>query len=287
MRIVSHNGTLSAPVTGIPDVNPAGQGGLLGLCLDPQFASNRMVYWAFSQNVSGGNLTAVAKGRLADDNSHIENATVIYQAQPAYNGQLHFGGRVIFDKTGHLLATTLRCSDAAIAGIAERAAHHDHQHAAGMRIGDNGTRRRAGVQIYISVAYGAVSRRPGCWRSRPVHRWRGCPRRRRRGTPGAPARLRGRPRFDVGAGDKVPPPAPTHHRRTGQVDVTVHQGRGRHRASAAPWRRGHFTRPRVGVLPLCGRSSANRPAATRPVGTAITPGSRRKAASQWRAGGGA
>jgi len=111
MRIVSRNGTLSAPITGIPDVNPAGQGGLLGLCLDPQFASNRMVYWAFSQNVSGGNLTAVAKGRLADDNSDIENATVIYQAKPAYNGQLHFGGRVIFDKTGHLLVSTGERSD--------------------------------------------------------------------------------------------------------------------------------------------------------------------------------
>jgi glucose/arabinose dehydrogenase len=106
MRIVTNTGTVSSPITGIPDVNAAGQGGLLGVCLDPQFDSNRMVYWAFSEDVSGGNLTAVAKGRLSDDEASIEDATVIYRAIPAFNGELHFGGRVLFDKTGHLLVST-------------------------------------------------------------------------------------------------------------------------------------------------------------------------------------
>lgn len=106
MRIVTGTGTVGSPITGIPAVNPAGQGGLLGLCIDPQFESNRMVYWAFSENVSGGNLTAVAKGRLSDSETSIENPTVIYRANPAFNGDLHFGGRVIFDKTGHLLIST-------------------------------------------------------------------------------------------------------------------------------------------------------------------------------------
>jgi glucose/arabinose dehydrogenase len=106
MRIVTNTGTVSSPITGIPDVNAAGQGGLLGVCLDPQFEANRMVYWAFSEDVSGGNLTAVAKGRLSDDEASIEDATVIYRAVPAFNGDLHFGGRVLFDKTGHLLVST-------------------------------------------------------------------------------------------------------------------------------------------------------------------------------------
>jgi glucose/arabinose dehydrogenase len=39
MRIVSGTGAVSEPITGIPAVNPAGQGGLLGLCLDPSFAT--------------------------------------------------------------------------------------------------------------------------------------------------------------------------------------------------------------------------------------------------------
>ncbi|MCD9014191.1 PQQ-dependent sugar dehydrogenase [Parachryseolinea silvisoli] len=106
MRIVTTTGTVSSAITGIPAVNAAGQGGLLGLCIDPQFASNRMVYWAFSENVGGGTLTAVAKGRLADDEKSIENATVIYRANPAYPSDLHYGGRVIFDRSGNLFIST-------------------------------------------------------------------------------------------------------------------------------------------------------------------------------------
>jgi glucose/arabinose dehydrogenase len=106
MRIVTTTGTVSGAITGIPDVNAAGQGGLLGLCVDPQFASNRMVYWAFSENVAGGTLTAVAKGRLADDEKSIENAMVIYRANPAYPSDLHYGGRVIFDRSGNLFIST-------------------------------------------------------------------------------------------------------------------------------------------------------------------------------------
>ncbi|WP_207510956.1 PQQ-dependent sugar dehydrogenase [Longitalea luteola] len=106
MRIVTNTGSVGNPITGIPAVNAAGQGGLLGLCIDPQFTSNRMVYWVFSENVTGGTVTAVAKGRLADNEASIENATVIYRAIPAFNGNLHYGGRILFDNTGHLFVST-------------------------------------------------------------------------------------------------------------------------------------------------------------------------------------
>ncbi|MGZ8544788.1 MAG: PQQ-dependent sugar dehydrogenase [Flavisolibacter sp.] len=113
MRIASTTGQLSAPITGIPAVNSAGQGGLLGLTLDPQFASNRMVYWVFSESTSEGNLTAVAKGKLSADDSRIENASVIYRATPAYKGNLHYGGRILFDKAGNLMVSTGERSDLA------------------------------------------------------------------------------------------------------------------------------------------------------------------------------
>src|SRR5690606_3535335 len=111
MRIVSQDGTLSEPITGLPKVNSGRQGGLLGLTLDPSFTSNRMVYWVFSQPLSGRNLTAVAKGRLADDEKTIENAKVIYQATPAHKSELHYGGRILFDKTGHIIFSTGERSD--------------------------------------------------------------------------------------------------------------------------------------------------------------------------------
>lgn len=106
MRIVTTSGAVSDPITGIPSVNSSNQGGLLGLCIDPQFTTNRMVYWVFAENVTGGTLTAVAKGRLSDNETTIENATVIYRAIPASNSTLHYGGRILFDEHGNLLVST-------------------------------------------------------------------------------------------------------------------------------------------------------------------------------------
>ncbi len=106
MRIATYTGTLGNLITGIPAVNSGGQGGLLGLCIDPQFSTNRMVYWVFSENVTGGTVTAVAKGRLSDNETSIENATVIYRAIPAANSNAHYGGRILFDSTGNLLVST-------------------------------------------------------------------------------------------------------------------------------------------------------------------------------------
>jgi aldose sugar dehydrogenase len=111
LRIVNQNGELSKPITGLPAVNSKGQGGLLGITLDPNFEQNRMLYWAFSEDVEGGSLTSVAKGKLSADESKIEAATVIYRATPAHKGNLHYGGRVIFDKKGNLFVSTGERSD--------------------------------------------------------------------------------------------------------------------------------------------------------------------------------
>lgn len=112
MRIVDPaSEKVSDAITGIPKVDAQGQGGLLGITLDPEFESNRMVYWVFAEPVSGGNHTAVGKGKLSADEKKIEGASVIYQALPTYNGKLHYGGRIIFDKEGNLFVSTGERSD--------------------------------------------------------------------------------------------------------------------------------------------------------------------------------
>lgn len=111
MRIATTAGKVSEPITGIPEVNGKGQGGLLGVTIDPAFAQNRMVYWVFSEKLPEGNLTAVAKGKLSANEKTIEQATVIYRATPAYNGVLHYGGRILFDKSGHIIISTGERSD--------------------------------------------------------------------------------------------------------------------------------------------------------------------------------
>jgi glucose/arabinose dehydrogenase len=111
MRLVTNTGTVSETITGLPAVNSSGQGGLLGLAIDPDFANNRMVYWSFSENSSGGNLTAVAKGKLSGDEKRMEEVTVIYRATPAYKGTLHYGSRIVIDRDGNLYVSTGERSD--------------------------------------------------------------------------------------------------------------------------------------------------------------------------------
>jgi glucose/arabinose dehydrogenase len=113
MRITTPAGQLSQPITGLPPVADAGQGGLLDVALDPQFATNRMVYWSFSHPTGDGgkNLTAVARGMLAQDERTIQNATIIYQATPAYDNSMHFGSRIVFDREGNIFLSTGERSD--------------------------------------------------------------------------------------------------------------------------------------------------------------------------------
>ena len=111
MRISTTTGALSGEITGLPAVNSSGQGGLLGVTIDPEFSQNRTVYWAFSEDVSGGSHTSVAKGKLSTDEKRIEGATVIYRATPAFKNSMHYGGRVLFDRSGNLIVSTGERSD--------------------------------------------------------------------------------------------------------------------------------------------------------------------------------
>src|ERR1700743_3085952 len=63
MEIHDKNGALVKKITGLPDVVYQGQGGLLDVAFDPQFSSNKMIYWSYAEKVEGGSATAVAKGR--------------------------------------------------------------------------------------------------------------------------------------------------------------------------------------------------------------------------------
>jgi len=106
MVILQANGTLAKTITGLPKVDDSGQGGLLDVTLAPDFAKSRMVYWAYSEPQSNGVLLAIAKGKLAANETSIENQTIIYRATPAYTGKLQYGSRIVFDKNGNLFVST-------------------------------------------------------------------------------------------------------------------------------------------------------------------------------------
>lgn len=102
MEIRGADGALIKKISGFPEVVNNGQGGLLDVALDPDFFNNRYIYWSFSEKQEEGNLTAVAKGRLTETDTLIEDPVVIFRAKPALESDLHFGSRLAFDKDGYL-----------------------------------------------------------------------------------------------------------------------------------------------------------------------------------------
>ena len=104
LRIVSMDGTISAPLAGVPAVYARGQGGLLDVALDPAFAQNRLVYLSYAEpgedNTAG---TAVARGQLGTNG--LENVQVIYRQVPKLPGGGHYGSRLVFARDGKLFVT--------------------------------------------------------------------------------------------------------------------------------------------------------------------------------------
>lgn len=107
LRHVTLDGKVSAPIKGLPKVDARGQGGLLDVVLAPDYASSKRIYWSFAEpRGEGENATAVATGVLSDDMSELQDVAVIFQQQPAWKSELHFGSRLVFANDGTLFVTT-------------------------------------------------------------------------------------------------------------------------------------------------------------------------------------
>lgn len=107
LRLISADGALSDPITGVPEVDIRGQGGLLDVEIDPDFESNRYVYMSFAEpGDDDTNSTAVARGVLNEDMSELTDVEVIFSQQPKVLSELHFGSRLTFDNDGYLFITT-------------------------------------------------------------------------------------------------------------------------------------------------------------------------------------
>jgi aldose sugar dehydrogenase len=106
MQILDANGAFVKKITGFPEVDASGQGGMLDVALDPNFSKNKMIYWSFSEKNGVGNLMAVAKGELNEAESKVQNTVVIFRATPALKSSMHYGSRLVFDKDGNLFVST-------------------------------------------------------------------------------------------------------------------------------------------------------------------------------------
>lgn len=105
MRVVSRDGTLSAPLAGVPKVHAEGQGGLLDVALSPQFSTDQLIVFSYAQPTSSGARTAVARARLDLAALQLNDVKVIFSQNEDPAGKHHWGSCLVFDRAGQLFVT--------------------------------------------------------------------------------------------------------------------------------------------------------------------------------------
>jgi glucose/arabinose dehydrogenase len=105
MRIVTTEGQVSPPLKGVPDVWASGQGGLLDVAADKSFAQNKTVYFCFAERADGGGRTAVARARLNDGKSRLDDVKIIFRQQGPLSSGNHYGCRIAQADDGNLFVT--------------------------------------------------------------------------------------------------------------------------------------------------------------------------------------
>ena len=101
LRHIAADGTLSAPIAGVPAVFAQDQGGLLDVVLDPGYAGNKRIWLSYAEPGEDGTAgTAVATATLGAD--ALSDVRVVYRQMPKLEGGMHFGSRIAFDGAGHV-----------------------------------------------------------------------------------------------------------------------------------------------------------------------------------------
>ena len=101
MRIVQADGRINPPLQGVPEVAAGGQGGMLDVITDSDYARNRTIYFCYAEPGPGrSNSTALARARLSNDGRSLEQLRVLFSQKPKYASSAHFGCRIVERKVG-------------------------------------------------------------------------------------------------------------------------------------------------------------------------------------------
>ncbi|MDJ0928636.1 MAG: PQQ-dependent sugar dehydrogenase [Gammaproteobacteria bacterium] len=109
LLIASPDGEQTLPVTGVPEVDHGGQGGLGDIALHPDFAANNIVYLSYAEAGDGRTRgAAVARARLDlhQDGGALTGLQVIWRQEPKVSGAGHYGHRLLFAADGHLFISS-------------------------------------------------------------------------------------------------------------------------------------------------------------------------------------
>lgn len=113
LRLLRSNGELSDPIEGIPEIYYAGQGGMLDVLVDQDFATNQRIFLSYAFGDGNENSTQVAAAELID--GKLENLSTIFSASPIKERARHYGGRLAQFEDGTLLLS-----------VGDGGSHRDH-----------------------------------------------------------------------------------------------------------------------------------------------------------------
>lgn len=101
------DGAVSGPFAGLPPIADVGQGGLLDIALDPEFAETQTIFLSFAEPAENGRGygTAVARARIDLDAGSLEDVETIFTSNEKSSGGRHFGSRIRFADDGTMFVT--------------------------------------------------------------------------------------------------------------------------------------------------------------------------------------
>jgi aldose sugar dehydrogenase len=141
MRVIDGGKLVPKAIAGLPVSTEHGQGGLMDVVLHPRYAENGWIYWTFNGKDSSGNHgTEVARGKLGGtrDAPAMTDVDVLFKMSPKYDRGLHFGSRIVFDRTGHMIITFGDRGDGSGKGASQHAQRMDTHAGKSIRLRDDG-----------------------------------------------------------------------------------------------------------------------------------------------------
>lgn len=106
LRVVTAEGVVSAPVSGLPEVDDRRQGGLLDVTVSAAFGQDNTIFWTYAKRVKGGTVTAAARGILDIATLSVTDVQDIFVQSPPSPTPMHYGSRILLDGRGHAFITT-------------------------------------------------------------------------------------------------------------------------------------------------------------------------------------
>lgn len=101
LRVIENGRLLAEPVAGVPPVHAVSQGGLFDVLPAPDFAETEQIYLSFAHGDAGANATRVVRARLIGN--ALTEVEEVFTAGPWKDTPVHYGGRMAWDRDGHLL----------------------------------------------------------------------------------------------------------------------------------------------------------------------------------------